>query len=243
MKIYLSSSWKNRKRVHRFAEQLEGEGFNVYDFTNPKCRKGSEIPPEQFPEQFDPEKHIYKEYLESVPEWRQAVFENKAAIENCDLIVLMLPSGLDSHADAFYGLGLGKRLIICGQPNERTPTHLWAEGIFLSDAAAFAYIIAIDFTEYDKLMDRVKTILKRPYSRLLLPNPNDVSGFSATILEFSGCFAEGKTAKEAIENLEIAAESWLLSVIARGQPIPQPIGNGYDLSEICKAINTRKQDG
>jgi hypothetical protein len=161
MKIYLSSSWKNRERVRYLAQQLEERGFSVYDFTNPKCRNGPEIPPERFPEQFDPEKHAYKEYLESVPEWRQAVFENKAAIENCDLIVLILPSGLDSHADAFYGLGLGKRLIICGQPKERTPTHLWAEGIFFSDAVALAYINSIEkafgFTDYDHIENQNAT--------------------------------------------------------------------------------------
>ena len=45
--------------------------------------------------------------------------------------MLLLPCGLDAHADAFYGLGKDKHLIVCGQPKvgERTPTHLWADKI------------------------------------------------------------------------------------------------------------------
>lgn len=127
--VYISSSWKNRENVRQLAKQLEEVGYEVYDFTNPKCRKSPEIPPEAFPEQFDPEKHIYREYISSVPAWREAVEGNREALDNCDAVVLLLPCGLDAHADAFYALGKGKHLIVCGQPKagERTPTHLWAD--------------------------------------------------------------------------------------------------------------------
>ena len=126
--IYISSSWKNRESVRELANQLTEDGYDVQDFTNPACRKSPEIPPEKFPEQFDPEKHIYREYLTSIPEWRAAVEGNREALDNCDAVVLLLPCGLDAHADAFYALGRDKYLIICGQPRagERTPTHLWA---------------------------------------------------------------------------------------------------------------------
>jgi hypothetical protein len=39
--------------------------LEVYDFTDPQCRKTPEIPPEAFPEQFDPLKHQYRSYLET----------------------------------------------------------------------------------------------------------------------------------------------------------------------------------
>lgn len=129
--IYLSSSWKNRDRVRSLAVRLRGHGHEVYDFTDPLCRSTPKIPPEQFPEQFDPEKHIYGEYLTSVPEWREAINANRGALEMCDAVVLMLPCGLDAHADAYYAFGRGKMLIISGQPpaGERTPTHMWADRI------------------------------------------------------------------------------------------------------------------
>ena len=142
MKIYLSSSWKNRDRVRALAVSLRAIGHEVYDFTDPECRKAPEIPPEKFPAQFDPEVHNYREYLQAVPEWAQAVACNQEAIETCDLIVLMLPCGNDAHADAYYGLGLGKVLAVCGSPRagDRTPTHLWAQRILDNDAAVVEYL-------------------------------------------------------------------------------------------------------
>ena len=68
--------------------------------------------------------------------------------------------------------------------------------------------------------ERVKKILARPYSRVLIPEED--GGYSAHMLEFKGCFAEGDTAEEAIQNLESAAESWLLACLDLGQLIPEP---------------------
>lgn len=140
MNIYISSSWKNRDRVRAFAVALRSQGHEVYDFTDPLSRKAPETPPELFPAQFDPTKHNYAEYLDSVPNWRTAVYGNLAAIRRCDLCVLLLPCGADSHADWGVAVGAGKRSVVVGQPGERTPSHLWSEKIIDSDAKALAYI-------------------------------------------------------------------------------------------------------
>ncbi|MGI8586401.1 MAG: toxin-antitoxin system HicB family antitoxin [Chloroflexia bacterium] len=71
-----------------------------------------------------------------------------------------------------------------------------------------------------------KAYLKEPYSRILVPNEDQT--FSAEILEFPGCFAEGETADEAIRNLEAAAEAWIEASLAQGLEIPEPAMNqGY----------------
>lgn len=142
MEIYLSSSWKNRTRVRALAEKLREQHFSVYDFTDPACRTTPEIPPEKYLEQFDPETITYREYLAAVPEWYEAIMGNKRAIEQCSVVVLVLPCGNDSHGDAYYGLGLGKRLVVCGQPEagERTIVHLWAEAILDQDDDAVEYL-------------------------------------------------------------------------------------------------------
>lgn len=80
MNIYISSSWKNRERVRALAIALRGQGHEVYDCTDPACRKAPEIPPEAFPEQFDPDKHVYGDYLQTVLHWRQAVYGNLEAL-------------------------------------------------------------------------------------------------------------------------------------------------------------------
>jgi antitoxin HicB len=64
-----------------------------------------------------------------------------------------------------------------------------------------------------------KDYLKEPYSRVLIP---DNETYFAEILEFPGCYAEGKTPGEAYKNLEKAAESWIEAALEQGQEIPLP---------------------
>lgn len=65
-----------------------------------------------------------------------------------------------------------------------------------------------------------KEVLRRPYARRLTPQ---IGGYVATIQEFPGCIADGRTADEALENLESAAESWIEASFAQGREIPEPI--------------------
>ena len=125
---------------------LRAAGHEVYDFTDPACRKAPEIPPEKFPEQFDPEQHRYADYLQTVPHWRQAVEGNQKALQWCDAVALLLPSGMDAHADAYYGLGLGKHLAVIGHPKagERTPTHMWANVMLDDDAEVIGWLQSLE---------------------------------------------------------------------------------------------------
>ena len=130
MKIYISSSWKNRDAVRALASNLKSSGYEVYDFTNPECRTMPEIPPEKFPEKFNPNAHHYHTYLDR-PEWRGAVEENRNALEWCDMVLLLLPCGIDATADWALAVGMGKRSIVIGHPKagERSPVHLWADAM------------------------------------------------------------------------------------------------------------------
>lgn len=141
MKIYISSSWKNRLEVRELAFRLKQMGHEVYDFTDSACRKSPEIPPEKFPEQFDLSKHIYSEYIQR-DEWRTAIMENKAAIEWSDMIALLLPCGNDSHADWALGVGMGKNSVVVGAPRngERSPVHMWADAILDNEKQLYNYL-------------------------------------------------------------------------------------------------------
>jgi len=71
----------------------------------------------------------------------------------------------------------------------------------------------------------VAEYLKKPYARILIPCEG---GFSAEILEFPGCFAEGETPNETFEALESAAQSWVTAALEQGQEIPEPSASqGY----------------
>lgn len=73
----------------------------------------------------------------------------------------------------------------------------------------------------------VAEYLRRPYSRILIPQ--DDGRFSAEILEFPGCFAQGDSAESAYASLEDAAASWLLACLEGSIPIPPPLTN-YEVS-------------
>jgi hypothetical protein len=145
MRIYISSSWKNRERVRGIAVRLRDLGHDVYDFTDPNCRNTPEIPPERFPDEFDPEQHVYREYID-VPEWREAVLCNRGALMRCDACILLLPCGNDAHADWAFAVGAGARSVVAGQPRagERTPTHWWADAIVDTDDDAISWVMSVE---------------------------------------------------------------------------------------------------
>jgi predicted RNase H-like HicB family nuclease len=86
--------------------------------------------------------------------------------------------------------------------------------------------------EMERTMD-AHEILKRPYARLVTP---DVDGsFFAEIVEFPGCFTTGKTAADALQNLEGVAVDWINTVIAQGQDIPEPMeSNEYSGKTVLR---------
>lgn len=65
--------------------------------------------------------------------------------------------------------------------------------------------------------------LKRPYGRLLLPDPDQ--GYAAEIVEFPGCVAIGRTPTEALANLDGVAVEWIEACLEQGQEIPEPFEN------------------
>lgn len=71
-----------------------------------------------------------------------------------------------------------------------------------------------------KISKKSAAFLKKPYARVL--TPEDDGTYSAEVLELSGCFAQGDTPSEAIENLNCAAAEWIEASLARGQDIPEP---------------------
>lgn len=69
--------------------------------------------------------------------------------------------------------------------------------------------------------------LKEPYARILTPDED--GRFLAEILEFEGCFTDGKTAMEALKNLDKVARSWIEFRLSKKIPIPEAIAR-YEMS-------------
>src|SRR5690242_5618574 len=68
--------------------------------------------------------------------------------------------------------------------------------------------------------------LRNAYARILIPEED--GSYSAEILEFPGCFAQGTNPTEAMAKLEETAKSWLTVALAHGHEIPPPSSaHGY----------------
>lgn len=110
-KIYVASSWRNRKQPSVVAA-LRDAGHEVYDFRNPAPddngfhwseidREWSNWTPEEFTAQ-----------IESHPTAVAGFAKDKAALDWCEACVLVLPCGRSAHLEAGYAVGQGKPTII-----------------------------------------------------------------------------------------------------------------------------------
>jgi len=68
----------------------------------------------------------------------------------------------------------------------------------------------------------VQDYLTEPYTRVITPDAA-TGTYTAQVLEFPGCIAEGSTVEEAYARLEEAASSWLEAALDLGQDIPSPL--------------------
>jgi predicted RNase H-like HicB family nuclease len=74
--------------------------------------------------------------------------------------------------------------------------------------------------------------LKKPYSRIVVPD-EESGTYTAQIIEFPGCIAEGRSPQEAYENLENVALSWIETALEMGQEIPPPWSNNEYAGKIA----------
>lgn len=63
-------------------------------------------------------------------------------------------------------------------------------------------------------------LLKRPYRKVIRGEP--AKGYLAEASELPGCVTAGATEAEALENLREAMTVWFESVLAHGEPVPEP---------------------
>ena len=92
----------------------------------------------------------------------------------------------------------------------------------------------------DTVERRAHKIWKAPYTRVIV---RDSDAYSAKVLEFPGCFAEGDTAAEAHDNLDAAAVAWIADQLDKGEvipaPQPEPEYSGRVLLRFARSLHAR----
>ncbi len=110
MKVYVASSWRNRKLQASVCQILSRE-HDVYDFTNPAPGNTgfawSAIDEHWL--KWSPE--AFRRALDH-PIARSGFALDMEALKACDACVLVLPCGRSAHLELGYAVGAGKRAIV-----------------------------------------------------------------------------------------------------------------------------------
>lgn len=61
------------------------------------------------------------------------------------------------------------------------------------------------------------------YERIIYWSEPD-GAFIVEVPELAGCMADGKTAVEALQNVEVVISEWIETAMEEGIPIPEPKG-------------------
>lgn len=87
--------------------------------------------------------------------------------------------------------------------------------------------------------------LREPYARILTPDP-ETNTYTAQIMEFPGCVAQGDSPEEAYANLERTAGGWIQAALDMGQLIPEPAANqtfgGKILLRLSRSLHRQVAD-
>ncbi len=114
MYVYVASSWRNQKQPE-VVQAIRAAGHQVYDFRNPKDH--SYEPDQGFHwSDIDPswESWSPQEFARSLDHpLAEAGFRSDfEALEQADLVVLVMPCGRSAHLELGYAVGAGKPTII-----------------------------------------------------------------------------------------------------------------------------------
>jgi predicted RNase H-like HicB family nuclease len=82
----------------------------------------------------------------------------------------------------------------------------------------------------------IKKLVNRPYIIItsIDETTNGESIYFAKVLEIDGCFGQGFTSKEAINDLHNSMQDYFESLISDGLPVPDPMS-------ISSTVNTNSQ--
>jgi hypothetical protein len=142
-KIYVASSWRNPIQPE-IVQVLRDAGHDVYDFRNPvpgdKGFAWSEVNPNWktwTPDEFAAE--LYSGH----PAIERAYGLDKAALDQCDTCVLVLPCGRSAHLEAGYAAGKGKRTVVFLHPDKFEPELMYLLG-YACVVSVEGLLIAVD---------------------------------------------------------------------------------------------------
>lgn len=133
MQYFIASSWTNMKQVQYLTENLTSLGHSVFSYVADERN-------------FVPEKEIKEAQPFQQTAWQQdqklrQIFEHTLeGIRSADTVILLLPAGNNSHMQTGTAYGLGKHLIVIGDPKTAEPFYLAADETYPTIEAYIALL-------------------------------------------------------------------------------------------------------
>jgi len=113
MKIYLATSWKNNVTAIIVGNLLKSHNHDVYIFCDP-AEPAAQI---SLRLRKDDRTKLWDSWNALRTTEVQEIFASDFQyLKDCDLVLLMTPSGKSAHMEAGYAVGAGKALVILDHP-------------------------------------------------------------------------------------------------------------------------------
>lgn len=114
------AKFRNKENVDQLIEKLEKKGKSCYNFfDNPADPSNPEGTPEEQAKVLESVKDFYNN------EHFQKLFkEDLDGLKNAEKVIVLLPAGNAVHIEAGIAYGLGKKLILIGEPEKPDTLYL-----------------------------------------------------------------------------------------------------------------------
>ncbi len=114
----LISKFRNKQQCQLLVSRLLQKGKTCYDFCNkPVGTPNTAVGAEAYMQALESAKDFYVD-----PYFQQAFQDDLNGLKNAETAILLLPAGTSAHIEAGIAYGLGKHLILIGEP-EKPETH------------------------------------------------------------------------------------------------------------------------
>lgn len=114
------SRFRNKDQVEFLIEKLKAKGRSCYDFCAlPADPKKPNAHPEDQMKHHESVKDFYND-----PYFQHMFERDLDGLKNADKIILLLPAGTSAHIEAGVAYGLGKPLILIGEPAKPESLYL-----------------------------------------------------------------------------------------------------------------------
>ncbi|KKQ44496.1 MAG: hypothetical protein US63_C0026G0015 [Candidatus Moranbacteria bacterium GW2011_GWC2_37_8] len=116
----LISRFRNKEQCELLIKKLEEKGKSCYNFClKPADPNNADAHPEEQMKVFESVKDFYDDkYFKEVFE------EDLEGLKNAEKVILLLPAGTSAHMEAGIAFGLGKPLILIGEPEKPETLYL-----------------------------------------------------------------------------------------------------------------------